>query len=60
MRTGQLAIGVISCERGAITQRCLDFIRSCTVAPYHIYVVDNGSRSETPGRTWTSGKANAT
>ena len=47
MRTDQLAIGVISCERGAITQRCLDSIRSCTVAPYHIYVVDNGSRSET-------------
>lgn len=47
MRTDQLAICVISCERGAITQRCLDSIRSCTVAPYHIYIVDNGSRSKT-------------
>jgi GT2 family glycosyltransferase len=41
-----IAIGIISCERGATTQRCLDSIRATTRLPYHIYIVDNGSRSD--------------
>lgn len=42
-----LAIGTISCDRGTLTQRCLDSIRKCTKTPYHIYLVDNGSMDET-------------
>jgi GT2 family glycosyltransferase len=39
-----LAVGIVSCGRGALTQRCLDSIRSFTRTAFHIYLVDNGSR----------------
>lgn len=43
MDTNVLAIGIISCDRGSLTQRCLNSIRTCTETPYQIYLVDNGS-----------------
>lgn len=39
-----LAVGIVSCGRGALTQRCLDSVRTATEVPYHIYLIDNGSR----------------
>jgi GT2 family glycosyltransferase len=46
-----LAVGIISCGRGALTQHCLDSLRSVTRTAFHIYLVDNGSRDpETLGR----------
>lgn len=46
MDTSILAIGIISCDRGSLTQRCLDSIRACTRTPYRIYLLDNGSSDE--------------
>src|SRR5262245_165492 len=39
-----LAVGVVSCGRGALTQRCLDSVRRFTHLGFHVYLVDNGSR----------------
>jgi GT2 family glycosyltransferase len=43
----RIAIGIISFERGRLTQRCIDSIRRTSKTPYHIYIIDNGSCSET-------------
>lgn len=49
--SSSLAIGIVSCGRGALTQRCLDSIRTATQSPFHIYLVDNGSHdADTLGR----------
>jgi len=50
MDTDVLAIGIISCDRGPLTQRCLDSIRACTQTPYRIYLVDNGSTDDATRR----------
>ena len=46
MNTNTIAIGIVSFERGQVTQRCIDSIRSTIKLPYHIYIADNGSRTE--------------
>jgi GT2 family glycosyltransferase len=38
-----LAVGIVSCGRGALTQRCLDSVRNVTQTGFHIFLVDNGS-----------------
>src|SRR5262249_37853345 len=43
----QIAIGLVSFERGKLTQRCIDSIRQTSKTPYHIYIIDNESRCET-------------
>jgi GT2 family glycosyltransferase len=45
-----LAIGVVSFERGALTQRLLDSLAETTETSYHVFVADNGS---TEARTRT-------
>lgn len=40
----RIAIIVLSCERGALTERCLDSLVECTVTPFHVFLVDNGSK----------------
>lgn len=50
MDSDVLAIGIISCDRGPLTQRCLDSIRACTRTPYRIYLVDNGSTDDATRR----------
>lgn len=40
-----LGILVVAFERAALTRRCLDSIRACARVPYHVYLVDNGSKS---------------
>jgi GT2 family glycosyltransferase len=39
-----LAVGIVSCSRGALTQRCLDSVRKFSQTGFHIFLVDNGSR----------------
>lgn len=39
----RIAVIVLSCGRGVLTERCLDSLRSCTTNSYHVYLVDNGS-----------------
>src|ERR1051326_7461726 len=39
-----LAVGIVSCGRGALTQRCLDSVRKFSQTGIHIFLVDNGSR----------------
>jgi GT2 family glycosyltransferase len=41
-----IAIGIVSFERGDLTRRCIDSIRSCTChGTYHIFLVDNRSQT---------------
>jgi GT2 family glycosyltransferase len=50
MDTNVIAIGIISCDRGSLTQRCLNSVRACTQTPYRIYLVDNGSTDDATRR----------
>ena len=38
------AIGIISFERGLLTERCVESIQTVSTHPYHIFLVDNGSK----------------
>jgi GT2 family glycosyltransferase len=40
------AIGIVSFERGLLTQRLLDSISTCTATPHHVFIADNGSQDE--------------
>jgi GT2 family glycosyltransferase len=42
-----IAIGIVSCGRGLLTQRCLESIPATTTLPHHVYLVDNGSDAQT-------------
>jgi GT2 family glycosyltransferase len=39
-----LAVGIVTCGRSRLTQRCLDSVRNYTKTPFQIFLVDNGSR----------------
>jgi GT2 family glycosyltransferase len=42
-----IAIVFVSYERGELTQRCIDSLRLVAAQPFHIFLVDNGSQTET-------------
>lgn len=41
-----IAIGIVSFGRGGLTERCIESIREVASVPYHIFIVDNGSKDE--------------
>ena len=49
-----IAVGIVSFERGELTRRCIDSVRSCTrQGNYHIFLVDNGSRTDSTKKVLT-------
>ena len=41
-----LGIVLVSYERGELTERCIASLRAVTTAPFRIFLVDNGSRTD--------------
>jgi GT2 family glycosyltransferase len=46
MKAARIAVVVVSLERAETTRRCLQSVRRYAVRDYHIFLSDNGSRSE--------------